>query len=331
MGNTIRMGVLGAAKIVPDALVRPARQVAEVEVAAIAARDETRARAFAERHGIPRVLDSYAAVVADPDIDAVYIPLPNGLHGHWTRAAVDAGKHVLCEKPFTANADEAREVARLADASDVVVMEAFHWRHHPLVDRVLDVIASGEIGEVRHVHAAFKVPILPASDIRWSLSLAGGSLMDMGCYAVHQLRTFGGGEPTVTSATAKLRSPGIDRHVDAQVRFPSGATGRLVTGMLSGGGFALRVTVTGSAGRILILNPVAPHRGGLVFVRGANGRRRVPVERRATYAYQLEAFAHSVATGERPVTDTTNAVANMQVIDDIYRAAGMDPRQPTPA
>ena len=145
----LRIGVLGAARIAPSALIKPAKDNADVVVAAVAARDGSRARAFAAKHGIARVHESYEALIADPDLDAVYNPLPNGLHGKWTRAALAAGKHVLCEKPFTANAAEAREIADLAAKSDRVVMEAFHYRYHPLALRTEQIIASGELGKLR--------------------------------------------------------------------------------------------------------------------------------------------------------------------------------------
>ena len=153
-GSPVRIGILGAARIAPQALVNPASENAEVAVAAVAARDVSRARSFAAQHNITRVHDSYEALINDPDLDAVYNPLPNSLHGRWTRAAVAAGKHVLCEKPFTANAAEAREVAELAAGTDRVVMEAFHYRYHPLTLRVEQIIASGELGELKRVEAA---------------------------------------------------------------------------------------------------------------------------------------------------------------------------------
>src|SRR3954449_10479655 len=134
----IRIGILGAARIAPPALVRPARAVAEVELNAVAARDPARAQAFASKHGVPRVLTSYQELLDDPDLDAVYNPLPNGLHAEWTLKALEAGKHVLCEKPFTANAAEAQTVADAARASGLVVMEAFHYRYHPLAARMVE-------------------------------------------------------------------------------------------------------------------------------------------------------------------------------------------------
>src|ERR1700676_3838384 len=147
---TIRIGVLGAARIAPAALLRPARHVPDVEVVAVAARDRDRATAFAAKHGIGRVLSSYEELVSDPGIDAVYNPLPNGLHGRWTKAALAAGKHVLCEKPFTANADEARDVAA-AIPPGVVVMEAFHYRYHPVFRRALELLDEGAVGTVRRI------------------------------------------------------------------------------------------------------------------------------------------------------------------------------------
>src|SRR3954467_14408500 len=143
---SLRIGVLGAARIAPAALIKPASSNPSVSVDAVAARSPERAQAFATRHGIPRVHASYEELVTDPDLDAVYNPLPNGLHGRWTRAALAAGKHVLCEKPFTANAAEAREIADLGATSDRVVMEAFHYRYHPLALRIEQIIASGELG-----------------------------------------------------------------------------------------------------------------------------------------------------------------------------------------
>src|SRR5947209_5075309 len=180
--DRLRIGCLGAARIAPAALSKPARGDDEVEATAVAARDASRARAFAAKHGVPVVHDSYEALLADPDVDAIYNPLPNGLHGLWTLRALEAGKHVLCEKPFTANAAEAVLVADAAKASGLMVMEAFHWRYHPMAARMLEVIASGDLGDVRRVEAALCFPLPLFNDIRYQLDLAGGALMDAGCY-----------------------------------------------------------------------------------------------------------------------------------------------------
>src|SRR5205823_1392444 len=151
--DRVRIGTLGAARITPAALIKPAKETPEVDVVAAAARDEARAEKLAARHGIGRVHASYDALLADPEVDAVYNPLPNALHAEWTIKALEAGKHVLCEKPFTSNAAEAELVAKTAEATGLVVMEAFHWRYHPLAARVLDIVGSGELGELRRVES----------------------------------------------------------------------------------------------------------------------------------------------------------------------------------
>ena len=321
--------MLGAARIAPPALIKPARENSDVVVAAVAARDVSRGRAFAAKHGIARVHDSYEALLADPDIDAVYNPLPNGLHGKWTRAALAAGKHVLCEKPFTANAAEAREIAELAAQSDRVVMEAFHYRYHPLTLRIEEIIASGELGKLQRVEAALCFPLPRSSDIRYNYSLAGGATMDAGCYAIHMVRTFGGSTPEVVSAQPKLRDPEIDRAMTAEVRFAEGHTGRIRCSMWSARLLDISAHVVGEKGELRALNPVLPQMFHRLSVRSAAGKRVERFPRRASYAYQLDAFAGAVLRGEPVKTTPEDAIVNMTVIDAIYRAAGMPLREPS--
>ena len=159
---------------------------------AVAARDPARAEKFARKHKIPKVHATYDDVIADPDVEAIYNPLPNALHAEWTLKAIEAGKHVLCEKPFTSNAAEAEEVAA-ADGSGLVVMEAFHYRYHPLAQRMHDVVAGGELGTLERVETTMCIPLPMFKDIRYRYDLAGGATMDVGSYTVHQLRLLGGG------------------------------------------------------------------------------------------------------------------------------------------
>ncbi len=326
----LRFGVLGAARITPRALLAPARSHAGVTVDVVAARDRSRAVAYAARHGIPRVVDDYEAMVTDPDVDAVYIPLPNSLHAEWTLAALEAGKHVLCEKPFTANATEAERVAAAADRArrqdGRVVMEAFHYRYHPLAHRMRQIVDSGELGELRHVEAWLCAPIPDKSDIRYQADLAGGAMMDMGSYVVHWARLLGGGEPTVRSATAKLQRPGIDRAMDATLDFPGGHTGTVHCSMWSRSVLHLAARVTGDRGELRVVNPIAPQALSWLTVRSGHRRRRESVSRRPTYAYQLDAFVDAVHGGAPVLTPPADAVANMTVIDAVYRAANMHPR-----
>lgn len=328
-GGTLRIGVLGAARIAPLALIGPAKDNPDVVVAAVAARDRSRARAFATKNGIERVHDSYEALIADPDLDAIYNPLPNGLHGKWTRAAIDAGKHVLCEKPFTANAAEAREVAAVAARSDRVVMEAFHYRYHPLAVRTEQIIASGVLGKLKRVEAALCFPLPKFSDIRYNYALAGGALMDAGCYAVHMARTFGGSTPQVVSAQAKLRDPQIDRAMTAELQFPEGHTGQIRCSMWSARLLEISARVIGDRGELRLFNPVLPHFVHRLAVRSAEGKRVERFSRRPSYAYQLDAFAAAVRRGEPVKTTPEDAIETMTVIDAIYQAAGLPLRQPS--
>ncbi|HEY1584585.1 MAG TPA: Gfo/Idh/MocA family oxidoreductase, partial [Polyangia bacterium] len=292
-------------------------------------RDRDKAARFAKKHAITSAHGSYEALLADGNVDAVYNPLPNGLHGKWTRAALAAGKHVLCEKPFTANADEAAEVAAVAASSGRVVMEALHYRYHPLAKRVREILDAGEIGRLTHVESWLCFPLPRFSDIRYNHALAGGALMDAGCYAVHLARFLGGEEPEVVSATPKLHTPDVDRAMHAELRFPGGHTGSVNCSMWSSTLLKIFARAVGEKGELRITNPVMPqlwHK--LVVIAG--GKRRVErVTKRPTYEFQLEAFCDAVLRGAPLLTPPSEAVANMRVIDAIYRAAGMQPRQPS--
>ncbi len=321
----MRIGVLGAARIAPAAMVKPARAVAGVEAAAVAARDRSRAGAFAARHGIPVVHDSYASLLADPSLDAVYIPLPNGLHAEWTLAALKAGKHVLCEKPFTANAAQAREVAAAAGDSGLVVMEAFHYRYHPLAQRMAELAHGGELGRIRRVETAVCFPLPRFSDIRYDFGLAGGALMDAGCYAVHCLRLLAPAEPAVTAATALPlpRDPRIDRAMTAQLRLGDGATGRVQASMWSSALLRIRARAVGERGTLTVTNFVSPHLWSRFTVTVDSRRRREQFRGEATYVHQLRAFAAAVRGEPANLTPPADSVVTMSLIDDIYTAAGL--------
>jgi predicted dehydrogenase len=327
--GVVRIGVLGAARIVPAALLTPAGECSQAVVVAVACRDPARAAHFAQRHAIPQVHTSYEALLADPGIDAVYNPLPNGLHGYWTIMALQAGKHVLCEKPFTANAEEAVQVAEVARRCQLIVMEAFHYRYHALSQRLLEIISTGELGEVRRIETWMCIP-LPVKNIRWDLKLAGGSLMDVGCYAIHLLRTLAGAEPKVRSAHAKLLGAGIDRWLRAQLEFADGRTGTITASMLAWPLLSAGARVTGTRGYLQVFNPYAPQHWHRLQVQTASGQRVEQVPRRpSTYNAQLQAFTAAVLHGEPFPTGLDDAIANMRVIDACYAAAGLPRREPT--
>ena len=293
----LRIGILGAASIAPMALIRPARQVPEVCIEAVAARDPVRAQKFAAKHGIPRVHESYDALLKDPEIDAVYNPLPNGLHCEWSVRALEAGKHVLCEKPLAANAEEAERMADAAEREGRVLAEAFHWRYHPLSVRAREIALSGRLGKIRHVEATLCIPLPFPNDIRYRFDLAGGATMDTGCYAINIVRTLAGAEPRVVSAVAKLSSPDVDRWMRAELAFPGGATGRITCSLFSSTLLKISARVVGEEGELRFFNPVAPHILGRLSVKTAAGtvRERAPGD--ASYTHQLRAFADWVRGG----------------------------------
>ncbi|OBG17969.1 oxidoreductase [Mycolicibacterium celeriflavum] len=324
----LRIGILGASKFAQMTLIDPARGNAEIIVAAVASRDELQAEAFAEEYGIGRVHGSYEALIDDPDLDAVYVVLPNALHGRWVRDAVAAGKHVLCQKPFAANATEARELADLASASDPVVMEALQYRYHPLTARVEEIIESGELGKLERVEVNLCVLLPQFSSSAYNFDLAGGATMDAGSYAVDMVRTFGGSTPEVVSAQAKLRGPQVDRAMTAELRFDGGHTGRVRCAIWSSNLVRVSAKVVGDRGELRVLNPAVPHFFRRLSVRSTDGKRVEHFPRRTSYAYQLDAFAAAVLRDEPVKTTPEAAVENMTVIDAIYRAAGLPLRQP---
>ena len=321
----LRIGVLGAARINTTALIAPARRTEGVEVTAIAARDRDRADAYARRRGIPVVHESYDAVLDDPEVDAVYVPLPASLHGRWTLRAIAVQKHVLCEKPFTSNADEARAVAAAAEGSGLVVMEAHHTSAHPFTTRMREVVESGVLGEIVTAAAWFHAPIRPGPNIRWNPQLSGGSLMDLGCYPVRLIRDVLG-EPTVVGAVA-LRRGDVDRRMTARLDV-GGVDATVDCGMWSARVLGAGFQVDGSHARMRVTSPFHPHLAGRLRVDGPDVRLRESADRKSTYRYQLEAFRDAVRIGRPFAGSASEAVATMQIIDDIYRAAGMTPRQP---
>jgi predicted dehydrogenase len=325
----LRVGVLGAARIAELAIVKPARATG-TRLVAIAARDRARASAFAAEHGVEHALASYADVVGAPDVEAVYDPLPNALHGTWNLAAIDAGKHVLSEKPFAANAEEAADVAAAAHRRGVIVVEGFHYLYHPVTRRLHELLASGDLGELVHVETTLEIRDPGPRDPRWSLTLAGGATMDLGCYSLHAQRIlapWGGGEPELVAARAGERpgDPGVDEWLEARLRFPSGATGVARCHMASDRR-QMTYRVIGSRGEAQVTNFVEPHLDDRLIIQNPAGRHVEHHGTRSSYTCQLEAFVRAVREGASLPVDVDDAVANMRLIDACYVAAGLRPR-----
>jgi predicted dehydrogenase len=362
--HRVRIGILGTARITRKALLEPARAVPSVSVAAIAARDADRAAEYAEANGIPTVFGSYDDLLSSAEVDAVYVPLPNALHAPWTLRALAAGKHVLCEKPFASNSREAVWVADAAERFGLVVMEAMHYRYHPLVQRLESVISDGTIGVPTHAQAWTSWAIRDPGDIRYDYALGGGALMDGGCYAIDCLRMVasaavaeavaevtdevaGGvargpdGKPagevvaTVTGALADPLPDGlVDRAMAARLAFSTGMTGWFDSAFTRDGEFRADVHVIGTEGHLWLRNFINAHEGRLEVTRGgsvvsdesAADLRRYDEAGDTTFAWQLRAFAAAVLDGTPFPTTADSAVTTMRLIDDAYTATGMPVR-----
>jgi predicted dehydrogenase len=323
----LRVGVLGAARISALSVIGPAATTGD-RLVAVAARDRSRAEAFAARHGIERVVDSYAALVADPEVEVVYNPLANALHAPWNLAAVRAGKHVLTEKPSASNAEEAREVRDAVAAAGVRLMEGFHYPYHPLHARLHELVRSGELGDLRTVEIHMVMPRPDDDDPRWRLDLSGGGLMDVGCYGLHALRLLGrllGGAPRVVGARAGERDPGVDAWLDAELELPGGVPATMRCGMTAPA-FDFSYRLVGTRGQAFAPDFPRPHESDVIEVTTPDGTRVEELGRRSSYTYQLEALAAHLRDGAPLITDADDAVATMELIDDTYRAAGLDPR-----
>lgn len=328
--DPLRIGALGAARISDVAIVKPAHEIG-ARLVSVAARDHSRAKAFAELHGFERCADDYQAVIDDDDVEVVYNPLANALHGPWNIKAIEAGKHVLTEKPFASNAKEARRVNDAAKASDVRVIEAFHHIYHPMTDRMLELAYSGEIGELRHVEVHMLMPPPGGEDPRWKAEMAGGSLMDLGCYAVQAFRDLAALSPDGKLQVVSARGgefpqfPGVDAWMSADLLLPDGVTARFESSM------AHAVVdsswrLIGSKGEAFAPSFNKAQLDDRIIVTAGTEQHVESLGTRPTYSYMLEAFTRLVRHGDPMRTDSQHAVETMNIIDDIYRHADMTPR-----
>ena len=323
----LRIGLLGASRIAPHAVLEPARRAGH-RVVVVAARNRHRAERYAAEHGIERVAGSYADVLADPEVEVVYNPLANALHGPWNLAALAAGRHVLSEKPFASNAEEAEEVRDAAAAAGAVAAEAFHYAHHPLTRRLEALLGAGELGDLREVEVDMVMPAPADEDPRWSLALAGGSVMDLGCYALHLTRVLGrwaGGAPRVVAAAAQERRGrrGVDERLTARLEYPSGATARVRSDM-DAPEVRFGFRVVGTRAEAAAGNFVLPHLDDRLTVAPHGGVPRVEhLGTRPSYDFQLEALAAHLRTGAPLRTDADDAVEQMRLVDACYLVAGL--------
>ncbi|MHA3685119.1 Gfo/Idh/MocA family protein [Leucobacter sp. HY1908] len=328
----LRIGMLGASRIAELAILEATAHTGDVR-AAVAARDPQRATAYAAEHGFAATHDDYAALIADDSLDIVYIGLPNGLHAEWTARALEAGRSVLVEKPFAANLAEFDRVVQRLDASPGWAWEAFHYADHPLIARILELLQAGEIGELREVRVHMRMPDPGAHDPRWSYDLAGGAMMDLGCYALHALLTIGDATGrALTLARAKATPYGPDKRVDAAVdaEFTLGDAQVTMRTNMQHSEFDFALELVGTAGSLLTPNFVKPQEDDRLIVRtGAAGASAEATERTervgttSSYVYQLERVRRELRAGVRDSERLARSRNTMALIDEIYTATGL--------
>ena len=319
----IRFGTLGAARITSSALIKPCDEASGASVYVVAARSRERAEAFASDHGIPQVVEDYEAVISHPEVNAVYIPLPISGHHEWTIKALEAGKHVLCEKSFASNAREAAEMLAVAEKSGLVLMDAFHYRYHPMFIRVKEIYESGQLGEIREVSSRFHTPVTDPNDIRMNYETAGGVTMDIGCYPVSMVRHMIGLEPIQVKARAELGPPDVDTFLATELIFQGDVKVTTSGDMRADATLAADILVVGQLGKMQVNNPIAPQRGNSLILEIGGETSREQFDRRPSYSYQLDAFIDAVVNGTSTFTDAKDALKQMQLIDRCYEAAGL--------
>ena len=325
MSAPLRIGLLGASRIAELAVSDASRATGDVR-AAVAARDPERASAYAAEHGYDGIRDDYESLIADDSLDLVYIGLPNGLHAEWTVRALAAGRSVLVEKPFAANLAEFDVVAGALAGASGWAWEAFHYADHPLMARVRELLAAGAVGELREVRVVMAMPSPPASDPRWSFDLAGGTMMDLGCYALNALLVLGEASGRELSLRAAEADPyGPDPRLDATVRATldlGGVPVDLRTSMESPDWeFSLRIV--GDRGEILAPNFVKPQEDDRLIVTTAEGTREERTGTVSSYVHQLRRIREAIRSGERSTAELDRSRRTMALIDEVYAASGL--------
>lgn len=332
----MRFGILGAARIAASALIPAIKKSSNATVAAVAARDAARAQTYAAEHGIPKSYGSYEAMLADPEIEAVYNPLPNSEHAPWAIKALEAGKHVLVEKSFTLNAAQAEQVAAAAAKAGRMVMEAFMYRFHPQIGQAQEIIKRGDIGELRLIRPSFSFFLSRPADIRWVTKLGGGALYDIGTYCVNVSRTFAGREPLQVLGVAELTGEsdpgggGADHTFVGLLEFGEGLRSSFDCSFRQT--FRQRVELVGSEGSLTILEPFVPNRNSKGQDQGhgssvpnliVNGE-TVPTVAADQYQLMVEHFVRAARGEEALRYPVEEAVRQMHVLDALFLSARED-------
>jgi D-xylose 1-dehydrogenase (NADP+, D-xylono-1,5-lactone-forming) len=312
-----RWGLLSTARI-NRAIIPPIQASDRHELAAVASRDRDRGEAYAREWGIPRIHDSYETLIDDPDIDAIYNPLPNALHAAWTIRAVRAGKHVLCEKPLATTVADVDAIAREAKAAGVVVTEAFMYRHHPQTLRLKALVDERAIGKLRLIRSAFTFPLTRTGDVRWEPALGGGSLWDVGCYPVSIARLLAGAEPQEVFGRSRQGKEDVDEAFTGQITL-----GEVVAQFDAGFRAPLRthLEVVGTDGVITASAPFKPGPDARLVVSRGEATDIVEVENQPLYIGELDDLADAATLGRAPRVTLADSRGNVATIVALYESA----------
>jgi D-xylose 1-dehydrogenase (NADP+, D-xylono-1,5-lactone-forming) len=312
----VTWGVLSTAHI-NRLFLGGARAASNVEILAVASRDRARAEAYAHEHEIARAHSSYEALLADPDVEAVYIPLPNSLHIEWSIRALEAGKHVLCEKPLSRRTAEVERAFDVAEREGRLLMEAFMWRHNPQTRRLSQLIAEGAVGRVRVIRAAFGFVAKRDQDVRLQMSLDGGGLMDVGCYCVSAARLLAG-EPERVSAEQALGGDGVDVAFAATMRHADDVLSHFDAGLALDTRDLLEVV--GDAGSLLLEDPWHCRTPGIQLWRGGESD-LIEIEPVNSYGLEAENFSAAIRGEAKPLLGRADALGQARTIEALYEAA----------
>ena len=317
--SALRLGLLSTANINLE-ILRAAEQSEPVDVVAVASRDAAKAQAYAAEHGIERAHGSYEALFADDGVDAVYISRPNGLHHEWTLRALEAGKHVLCEKPYSRRPEEVEEAFALAEARGLVLMEAFMYRHHPQTARVRELVEQGAIGRLCAVKATFSFQLEDLSNVRASPDLDGGALMDVGCYCVSGIRLLAG-EPQRARGEQVVGPTGVDMAFHGILRCADDVVGQFEASFLAPK--RQRLEAIGMDGVITVQAPWRVDWGGTVTVaREDDEAETIEIGIADSYRLQLDNLAEAVAGQAPQLLGRDDALGQARAIEALYRSAG---------
>jgi D-xylose 1-dehydrogenase (NADP+, D-xylono-1,5-lactone-forming) len=321
MADKIRWGILSTARIGPRALIPAIHAANNGELVAVASRSLDKAQAFAAQHNIPKAYGSYEAMLADPDIDAIYNPLPNDGHSLWSIRAAEAGKSVLCEKPLAMDAADARHMVDAFKQHGRQLEEAFMYRFHPRTIRVKEMVDSGAVGDVTMLNGVFTFNMGPVEDIRLVKSMGGGGLMDIGCYAVGIMRFVLGHEPTDVHAYGQFNDDGVDINCAGILKFPTGALGHFDCGFKSQ--FAMYYDIRGTAGRIFVDSAFLPPRDGDAIIRYWHGDTYEEIKFPWVDQYQLmvEDFDDALLNNHPVRYPAEDGVLGMELLDKLRASA----------